>query len=82
MSETRKGIALPRTEGEASRQAHADLPPGTCEREIGREGFFGAATHMYHAHPPTGWTSFDGPMRPRFVTLCTRRWRGSAASAS
>jgi homogentisate 1,2-dioxygenase len=57
-------ISFPRVEGRASRQAHADLPDGTYEREIGREGFFGPATHMYHAHMPTAWTSFDGPLRP------------------
>ena len=58
-------IELPRVEGEASRQAHADLPPGTYEREIGRDGFFGPACHLYHRHAPTGWTSFEGPLRPR-----------------
>jgi homogentisate 1,2-dioxygenase len=58
-------IHLPRKEGMTSRQAHADLPAGSYEREIGRDGFFGPASHIYHAHPPTGWTSFDGPMRPR-----------------
>lgn len=58
-------IELPRTEGETSRQAHCDLPKGTYEREIGREGFFGPASHLYHKHPPTGWTRFEGPMRPR-----------------
>jgi len=58
-------IELPRIEGEASRQAHADLPKGTYEREIGRAGFFGPATHLYHRHPPTGWTAFEGPLRPR-----------------
>jgi len=58
-------IEFPHIEGEASRQAHADLPKGSYEREIGREGFFGPATHLYHRHPPTGWTSFDGPLRPR-----------------
>jgi homogentisate 1,2-dioxygenase len=62
-------IQLPRVEGRASRQAHADLPPGTYEREIGKEGFFGPATHMYHAHPPTGWTRFEGPLRPRAFDL-------------
>jgi len=41
-------------EGRTSQQAHANLPAGTYEREVGREGFFGAATHIYHAHPPTG----------------------------
>jgi homogentisate 1,2-dioxygenase len=58
-------IEYPRVEGETSRQAHADLPAGTYEREIGRDGFFGPATHIYHTHPPTGWTSFEGPLRPR-----------------
>jgi homogentisate 1,2-dioxygenase len=62
---SRNWIEFPHIEGEASRQAHADLPPGTYEREIGREGFFGPATHLYHRHMPTGWTSFDGPLRPR-----------------
>ena len=58
-------INLPRSEGTASRQAHADLPAGTYEREIGREGFFGPVTQMHHTHPPTGWTAFEGPLRPR-----------------
>jgi len=58
-------IEFPRLEGETSRQAHADLPAGTYEREIGRDGFFGPAAHIYHRHPPTGWTSFEGPLRPR-----------------
>jgi homogentisate 1,2-dioxygenase len=61
----RNWIEFPRIEGEVSRQAHADLPQGTFEREIGREGFFGPAAHIYHRHPPTGWTSFEGPLRPR-----------------
>jgi homogentisate 1,2-dioxygenase len=58
-------IEFPRVEGKASRQAHADLPEGTYEREIGRDGFFGPATHVYHRHPPTGWIKFEGPLRPR-----------------
>ncbi len=58
-------IEFPRVEGETSRQAHADLPNGTYEREIGRDGFFGPAAHIYHRHPPTGWTSFEGPLSPR-----------------
>ena len=61
----RNWIGLPRTEGTASRQAHADLPAGTFERELGREGFFGPAAHMYHRHPPTGWVGWEGPLRPR-----------------
>ncbi len=58
-------ITHPKVEGKASRQAHCDLPEGTYERELGKEGFFGPASHMYHANPPTGWTGFDGPLRPR-----------------
>ncbi|MES2682989.1 MAG: homogentisate 1,2-dioxygenase [Pseudomonadota bacterium] len=62
---SRKWIHRPHVEGLASRQAHADLPPGTVERELGKEGFFGPATHMIHPKPPTGWTSWEGPLRPR-----------------
>jgi homogentisate 1,2-dioxygenase len=57
-------IAFPRIEGEVSRQAHADLPAGTYEREVGKEGFFGPVAHFYHAHPPTGWSGFEGPLLP------------------
>ncbi|EQD79983.1 homogentisate 1,2-dioxygenase, partial [mine drainage metagenome] len=52
-------------EGVTSRQAHADLPQGSFERELGREGFYGPVSHMYHRHPPTGWSRFEGPLRPR-----------------
>mgnify|MGYP003351612155 CR=1 FL=1 len=62
-------ISVPRREGTASRQAHADLPQGTYEREIGKEGFFGPATQMYHRHPPTGWVEWDGPLKPRAFDL-------------
>jgi homogentisate 1,2-dioxygenase len=65
----RKYISFPKVAGETSRQAHADLPEGTYERELGKEGFFGPATHMYHRHPPTGWTSWEGPLRPRAFDL-------------
>lgn len=61
----RRWMSFPLHEGEASRQAHADLPEGSYEREAGREGFFGPASHVYHRHPPTGWSRIDGPMRPR-----------------
>jgi homogentisate 1,2-dioxygenase len=64
-----KNISFPRVEGVSSRQAHADLPEGTYERELGREGFYGPATHMYHRHPPTAWTSWEGPLRPRAFDL-------------
>src|SRR5436190_18111294 len=57
-------IQFPKVEGQASRQAHADLPAGTYEREISKEGFFGPAAHLYHRHPPTAWSQFEGPLRP------------------
>ncbi|MGD8559203.1 MAG: homogentisate 1,2-dioxygenase [Gammaproteobacteria bacterium] len=60
-----KPVPVTRLEGIASRQAHADLPENTYERELGQQGFFGPATHMYHAHPPTSWDSVDGPLKPR-----------------
>ncbi len=63
------GSNLPQRAGVASRQAHADLPPGTFEREVGREGFSGQATHVYHRHPPTSWSGWDGPHRPRAFDL-------------
>jgi homogentisate 1,2-dioxygenase len=71
-------VSFPRVEGRASRQAHCDLPDGTFERELGKEGFFGPATMMYHQHPPTGWLSWEGPLRPRAFDLA--RITGPAAS--
>ena len=61
----KKYIGVSRVEGQSSRQAHADLPAGTYEREISKEGFFGPAAHLYHRRPPTGWQSMEGPLRPR-----------------
>ena len=72
-------ISFPRVEGRASRQAHADLPEGTFERELGKEGFFGPATMMYHKHPPTGWTRWEGPLRPRAFDLARLSDRRTAS---
>ena len=41
-------ITIPKREGITSRQAHVNIPLGIYERELGREGFFGPSTHMYH----------------------------------
>ena len=71
-------ISFPRIEGAASRQAHADLPEDTYERELGKEGFYGPSTQMYHRHPPTAWKSFEGPLRPR--AFDTARIEAAAAS--
>jgi len=62
---TKSRIELPRSQGQHTRQAHTDLPADSYEREIGRDGFFGAASHMYHRHPPTAWLRMEGPLRPR-----------------
>ncbi len=62
-------ISFPRVEGQASRQAHADMPAGTYEREISKEGFFGPAAHLHHRHPPTGWVDFQGPLSPHAFDL-------------
>ncbi|MFC4159142.1 homogentisate 1,2-dioxygenase [Chitinimonas lacunae] len=63
-------IRLPLSEGTHTKQAHCDLPDGTFEREMGKEGFGGPAAHFVHRHPPTGWIDFDGPVRPRALDFC------------
>ena len=63
------GIPVRGAQGTHSRQAHADMPEGTFEREISKEGFYGPAAFMHHPKPPTGWTSFEGPLRPRAFDL-------------
>lgn len=65
----RKWIYASRVEGNTSRQAHADLPEGTYEREMSKEGFFGPAAFLHHKRPPTGWTSFEGPLQPHAFDL-------------
>jgi homogentisate 1,2-dioxygenase len=65
----RNWIPVRGAEGRHSRQAHADLPQGSFEREMSKEGFYGPAAFLYHPRPPTGWTSFEGPLRPRAFDL-------------
>lgn len=65
----RNWIPVRGAQGRYSRQAHADLPPGAYEREISKEGFFGPAAFLYHPRPPTSWSSFEGPLRPRAFDL-------------
>jgi homogentisate 1,2-dioxygenase len=62
-------IRFPRTDGAHSRQAHADLPAGTFEREMSKDGFFGPAAHFHHRHPPTSWASFSGALHPHAYDL-------------
>ncbi|MCE3223888.1 MAG: putative Homogentisate 1,2-dioxygenase [Nitrospira sp.] len=56
--------------GDAPNQAHVEIPEGLHEEEHGRQGFSGPASHLYHRHPPTGWSRIEGPLRPRAFT-CT-----------
>lgn len=65
----KKWINFIKGSGTFSRQAHVGLPDNTFEREAGREGFFGPATHLHHKHPPTAWKSFTGNLKPRSFDL-------------
>lgn len=59
----------PLKKGKFAGQAHVGLPEGTFEEEHGRKGFYGKSAHLYHAHPPTGWIRFEGPLRPHCFDL-------------
>ncbi len=66
----RKWTSFPLKEGDVSRQAHADFPEQAIyEREVGRSGFFGPASHLHHTHAPTGWSNWEGPLRPRLFNF-------------
>lgn len=66
----RKWISFPQQEGTVSRQAHADLPAeAPYEREMGKSGFFGPTAHFHHRRPPTAWSHWEGPLRPRAYDL-------------
>ena len=65
-------IPLRQVEGTASRQAHADLPEGTYEREISKEGFFG----------PGGASSTTSTRRPAGSSFEARCARAPSTSTS
>lgn len=48
------------------------------EREMGRKGFFGPATHLNHRHAPTGWSEWQGPLRPRALNLMQLQQSGTS----
>ena len=50
-----------------SRQAHANLPEGTYEEELGRDGFFGDQVQFYRLNPNTNWTRIEGPLQPHSI---------------
>lgn len=60
----------PMVQGTAPAQAHADIPAGLWERELGRDAFFGPATDFYHRNPPNAWSAIDkkGPRPHVFDT--------------
>src|SRR5579859_539901 len=66
---SRRPISFPLVRVTASRQAHADMPAGTYEREMSKEGFFGPAAFFHHRHPPTAWVDFQGPLAPHAFDL-------------
>ena len=70
-------ISASRVEGRASRQAHCDLPDGTYEREMSKEGFFGPAALFHHRHPPTGWIGFSGSLQPHAFDLAKLEGQGT-----
>ena len=85
----RNWIRTPHREGVISRQAHADLPgEAPYEREMGRSGFFGPTAHLHHKRPPTGWSGWDGPLRPRAYDLngldaaCASPWEAPVLLAN
>jgi len=59
----------PLKRGKFAKQAHVGIPEGTFEEEHGRKGFYGKSSHLYHAHPPTGWIRFEGKLRPHLFDL-------------
>lgn len=65
----RRYLHTPILKGQSARQAHCDLPEGSFEREMSKEGFFGPAAFFYHRHPPTAWESFEGPLQPHAFDL-------------
>ena len=54
-----------KSSGVVTKQAHVKIPEGLFEEEHGRKGFFGKVSHLYHEHPPVGWTAVDEELRPR-----------------
>lgn len=54
-----------KSSGIVTKQAHVRIPKGLYEEEHGRQGFFGRVAHLYHVHPPVGWTHIEGELRPR-----------------
>lgn len=60
---------IPYVKGRVARQAHVELPAGTCEEEYARSGFSGRYAHLYRSAPPVAWSRIEGPLKPRAFDL-------------
>ncbi len=63
--------------GKTTRQAHVDIPEGTCEEEFARRGFFGKTSHLYRTAPPVNWSDVEGDLRPQ--AICATEMPGLGA---
>ncbi len=55
------------SKGRVAKQAFVGIPEELHADLHGRSGFAGSASHLYHLHPPNGWTRIEGPLKPHFV---------------
>jgi homogentisate 1,2-dioxygenase len=62
-------IRLPNSEGQCVSRPDGQAGYKTYQREVGRAGFQGPSAQIYHRHPPAGWATFEGPLRPRAFYL-------------
>lgn len=62
-------IRLPNSEGNCISTLDGGFGQKLYQREVGRSGFRGPSAQIYHKHPPAGWSTFEGPLRPRAFTL-------------
>ena len=51
------------------RQPHKAVPDGRFEEEQGQGGFYGPVSHLIRKRPSAGWTSIEGPLKPRMFDL-------------
>ncbi|MCB0377421.1 MAG: homogentisate 1,2-dioxygenase [Bdellovibrionales bacterium] len=71
---------IPYVRGRTPKQAHVDIPEGTYEEEVGRNGFFGKYAHLYRSHPPVNWTRIEGPLKPQLFDLNQLKSEGDYSS--
>lgn len=62
-------IRIPSSEGQCVSRPDMHGEQKTYQREVGRAGFQGPASQIYHRHAPAGWAVFEGPLRPRAFSM-------------